>query len=107
MHRSAGHPVRRLDEGHESTPARVAEWIRGNRDEWRTGGPRRHFGVYAGTDARLVGGVEASAADRAVVRVAPGNVHSRRVPAAAGFTEIGLVEDHEGCFVRYERVLRS
>jgi RimJ/RimL family protein N-acetyltransferase len=128
---------------------RLPYWIDSNREQWRTGGPRRHFGVRdAHTDA-LVGNVEANLrledlrpgevnisyavfprwrgrgiAHRAVllvrdwlrtdpfyveavIRVAPDNVHSHKVPKDAGFAEIGVAASSHGCFlVRYESALR-
>jgi RimJ/RimL family protein N-acetyltransferase len=129
---------------------RLPYWIDSNREQWRTGGPRRHFGVRdAHTDA-LVGNVEANLrledlepgevnisyavfptwrgrgiAHRAVllvcdwlrtdsfyvtavVRAAPDNVHSHKVPKRAGFVEIGAVESPDGnLLVRYEKALRE
>jgi hypothetical protein len=44
----------------------------------------------------------------AVVRVAPDNVHSHKVPKDAGFVEIGAVESPDSdLLVRYERALRK
>lgn len=51
--------VRRLDDGHRSEPARTREWIEQNREQWRTGGPRRHLGVLHVATGRLIGTIEA------------------------------------------------
>jgi predicted kinase/RimJ/RimL family protein N-acetyltransferase len=64
--------VRWLTEGHRSEPARLAAWISENRDEWRTGGPRRHLGVVDAASGELAGTVEAHLA---LPGLAPGTVN--------------------------------
>ncbi|MCR6688764.1 GNAT family N-acetyltransferase [Cellulomonas sp.] len=51
--------VRWLNGGHRSEPARTREWIEQNREQWRTGGARRHLGVLHVATGRLIGTVEA------------------------------------------------
>ena len=127
----------------------VLRWIDDNRAQWRSGGPRRHFGVRDVATDELVGNAEANLAleglaptevnisyavfppwrghgiarravllicdwlrtdpsyETAVIRVAPDNIHSHRVPTEAGFVEKGLVRSPDGEeLVRYEKHLR-
>jgi len=51
--------VRWLTEGHRSEPERTAAWILENRQQWATGGPRRHLGICVAGSGALIGGVEA------------------------------------------------
>jgi len=113
--------------------ARVLPWIRQNREQWATGGPRRNFGVFDVASTALVGnaeahldqpGLEPGAVNisygvfptwrgqgialravtlilnwlqaqpprkKAVIRVAPGNIYSLRIPETHGFHRAGPV----------------
>lgn len=50
--------VRWLNEGHRSEPVRQQAWIVRNQHEWRTGGPRRHWGIRDRASGELAGTVE-------------------------------------------------
>ena len=64
--------VRWLNEGHRSEPARHQAWIVRNQHEWRTGGPRRHWGIRDHASDELAGTVEAHLA---LPDLAPGTVN--------------------------------
>jgi RimJ/RimL family protein N-acetyltransferase len=57
--------------GGRSTPASVATFIRNNQESWRTGGPRRAFGVFDCASSRLIGFIEVNLAQL----VNPGQVN--------------------------------
>jgi RimJ/RimL family protein N-acetyltransferase len=59
-----------LNGGH-STPATVETFIQKSQESWRTGGPRRPFGIFDCTSQQLIGFVEANLASLAV----PGQVN--------------------------------
>ncbi|MGC2695386.1 MAG: GNAT family N-acetyltransferase [Candidatus Angelobacter sp.] len=48
--------------GRRSTPATVEAFIRKNQESWRSGGPRRAFGVFDCASNRLVGFIEVNLA---------------------------------------------
>jgi RimJ/RimL family protein N-acetyltransferase len=48
--------------GGHSTPATVAAFIENSRHNWRSGGPRRAFGVFDGATRRMIGFIEANLA---------------------------------------------
>jgi RimJ/RimL family protein N-acetyltransferase len=56
--------------GGQSTPATVEAFIRNNQKSWRSGGPRRAFGVFDCASNRLVGFIEVNLA-----RVVEGQVN--------------------------------
>ncbi len=127
----------------------LLSWIRQNREQWATEGPRRNFGVFDVTSTALVGNAEAHldlpglapgavnisygvfpawrgrgialravtlilhwlqtqpSRTKAVIRVAPDNIHSLRVPETLGFHRAGLVvSPHGEELIHFERPLR-
>ncbi len=112
---------------------RLLPWIRQNREQWATDGPRRNFGVFDVASNTLVGNAEAHldqaglepgavnisygvfpawrgqgialravtlilhwlqtqpSRTTAVIRVAPGNTYSLRIPETLGFRRAGPV----------------
>lgn len=48
--------------GGRSTPASVQKYIADNRENWRSGAPRRAFGVFDRESGRLIGSVEVNLA---------------------------------------------
>jgi RimJ/RimL family protein N-acetyltransferase len=48
--------------GGRSTPVTVAAYIRNNQESWRSGGPRRAFGVFDCASDRLAGFIEVNLA---------------------------------------------
>lgn len=48
--------------GGRGTPATVEAFIRNNLESWRTGGPRRSFGVFDCASSRLIGFIEVNLA---------------------------------------------
>jgi RimJ/RimL family protein N-acetyltransferase len=48
--------------GGRSTPASVEAFIRNNQESWRSGGPRRAFGIFDSASNRLAGFIEVNLA---------------------------------------------
>jgi RimJ/RimL family protein N-acetyltransferase len=104
--------------GGRSTAATVQTAIDKFEEQWRTGGPRRAFGVFDCSNDQLIGFVAGRAIDLVaeylrsateargiVLQIAPENGRSIRVAEKAGFARVGVHEVAEGQRVRYVRKL--
>lgn len=52
--------VRWLQEGTPGEPERTRQWVAESQEQWRSGGPRRSFGVFDAATDQLVGFAEAN-----------------------------------------------